>query len=129
MPNELSEKVYPDGTVVKLRDDAAREQIANVASGISLMAHKNISNSTEDDFLLSVFADIKADSNAYTTAQSFACINRIYTWSGHDHYCVIANRISTTWIYAFVYSYDRAYIIEYNCTNNSIAIKKTFTLT
>ena len=27
MPNELSEKVYPDGTVVKLRDDAAREQI------------------------------------------------------------------------------------------------------
>ena len=29
MPNELSEKVYPDGTVVKLRDDTAREQIAN----------------------------------------------------------------------------------------------------
>ena len=28
MPNELSEKVYPDGTVVKLRDDTAREQIA-----------------------------------------------------------------------------------------------------
>lgn len=30
MPNELSEKVYPDGTVVKLRDDTAREQIANL---------------------------------------------------------------------------------------------------
>lgn len=29
MPNELSEKVYPDGTVVKLRDDTARESIAN----------------------------------------------------------------------------------------------------
>ena len=28
MSNELSEKVYPDGTVVKLRDDTAREQIA-----------------------------------------------------------------------------------------------------
>lgn len=28
MPNELSEKVYSDGTVVKLRDDAAREQLA-----------------------------------------------------------------------------------------------------
>lgn len=27
MPNELSEKVYPDGTVVKLRDDTAREQL------------------------------------------------------------------------------------------------------
>jgi hypothetical protein len=29
MPNELSEKVYSDGTVVKLRDDTAREQIAS----------------------------------------------------------------------------------------------------
>lgn len=29
MPNELSEKIYPDGTVVKLRDDTAREQIAD----------------------------------------------------------------------------------------------------
>ena len=28
MSNELSEKVYPDGTVVKLRDDTAREQLA-----------------------------------------------------------------------------------------------------
>ena len=35
MPNELSEKVYPDGTVVKLRDDAAREQIATVDSRVS----------------------------------------------------------------------------------------------
>lgn len=32
MPNELSEKVYPDGTVVKLRDDAARESIADLVS-------------------------------------------------------------------------------------------------
>ena len=32
MPNELSEKVYPDGTVVKLRDDTAREQIATLSS-------------------------------------------------------------------------------------------------
>lgn len=36
MPNELSEKVYPDGTVVKLRDDAAREQIATKASIVDL---------------------------------------------------------------------------------------------
>ena len=28
MPNELSEKVYPDGTVVKLRDDTAREMMS-----------------------------------------------------------------------------------------------------
>lgn len=36
MPNELSEKVYPDGTVVKLRDDTAREQIANL-SGLTVL--------------------------------------------------------------------------------------------
>lgn len=30
MPNELSEKVYPDGTLVKLRDDTAREQISDI---------------------------------------------------------------------------------------------------
>lgn len=32
---ELSEKVYPDGTVVKLRDDTAREQIATANEQIT----------------------------------------------------------------------------------------------
>ena len=36
MPNELSEKVYPDGTVVKLRDDTAREQIAGITDGMDI---------------------------------------------------------------------------------------------
>lgn len=36
MPNELSEKVYPDGTVVKLRDDTAREQITEKSGVITL---------------------------------------------------------------------------------------------
>lgn len=48
MPNELSEKVYPDGTVVKLRDDAAREQIAgltaNTLTGVSIAAYNSSSN-------------------------------------------------------------------------------------
>ena len=35
MPNELSEKVYPDGTVVKLRDDTARDQIAGITTKTS----------------------------------------------------------------------------------------------
>ena len=35
MPNELSEKVYPDGTVVKLRDDTARESIANINAALA----------------------------------------------------------------------------------------------
>lgn len=41
MPNELSEKVYPDGTVVKLRDDTAREQIATKANTADVNAIKN----------------------------------------------------------------------------------------
>lgn len=34
---ELSEKVYPDGTVVKLRDDTAREQIAELNAEIGVI--------------------------------------------------------------------------------------------
>lgn len=48
MPNELSEKVYPDGTVVKLRDDAAREQIAgltaNTLTGVDISAYTSAGN-------------------------------------------------------------------------------------
>lgn len=32
---ELSEKVYPDGTVVKLRDDTAREQLTDINSALN----------------------------------------------------------------------------------------------
>lgn len=35
MPNELSEKVYPDGTVVKFRDDTARDQISQQNDAIT----------------------------------------------------------------------------------------------
>lgn len=38
MANELSEKVYPDGTVVKLRDDTAREQINNLINPIKVQS-------------------------------------------------------------------------------------------
>jgi len=40
MPNELSEKVYPDGTIAKLRDDAAREQIGDLSqTGLTGNSH------------------------------------------------------------------------------------------
>lgn len=42
MPNELSYKDYPDGTKAYFRDDAAREQIANLINVIE----KNITSST-----------------------------------------------------------------------------------
>ena len=65
MPNELSEKVYPDGTVVKLRDDTAREQIAGLikTTGERTLAFSNgnctIDLTTIDDSaheLLTVYA-------------------------------------------------------------------------
>lgn len=100
-------------------------QVADVTSGISDITRKNITASTENEFLLAALADIKADSNSHT----YASINRIYTWSGHDHYIIQGYRVTSAWIYAFVYSYDRAYILEYNIANEAISVKKTFTLT
>ena len=49
MPNELSEKVYPDGTVVKFRDDTAREQIANVNTAVARLSG-NYSTTLYTDF-------------------------------------------------------------------------------
>lgn len=47
MPNELSEKVYSDGTVVKLRDDTAREQISGLTSRLgSVLDVKNSETGT-----------------------------------------------------------------------------------
>ena len=100
-------------------------QVNDVSRGISAITHKNITASTENELLLAALADIKADSNSYT----YASINRIYTWAGRDHYVILGYRVTSAWIYAFVYSYDRAYILEYNIANEVISVKKTFTLT
>lgn len=51
---ELSEKVYPDGTVVKLRDDTAREQIANFSSFL------NFTHFVQIPFTTGVLESIKA---------------------------------------------------------------------
>ena len=129
MPNELSEKVYPDGTVVKLRDDTAREQIATVASGIMPITMKTFTANNENDFLAQVFADLKVDTQRYATSLYYASINRIYGWHATNTYIVYATRPSGKWINALVYAYDRLYIIEYNCNDNVISTKKTATLT
>lgn len=42
MPNELSEKVYPDGTVVKLRDDTARDLIAQINTALGNKVDKSV---------------------------------------------------------------------------------------
>lgn len=55
MPNELSEKVYPDGTVVKLRDDTAREQIAAVGDLLSgqYQLNENVPANSSKDYTIS----------------------------------------------------------------------------
>lgn len=98
--------------------------IKKLSDGLFNPISKSITASTENDFLLQAFADIKADSNANNNAS----INRIFTWTGNDQYIVQAFRMNATWIYALVFSYDRAYIIEYHCVNDTISVKKTFTL-
>lgn len=107
----------------------AKGQIANVASGISVIARKIFTANNENDFLAQVFADIKADSQAYATSEYYASIHRIYGWLGTNTYIVDAVRPSGRWIDSIVYAYDRLYIIEYDCNNNVIGTKKTATLT
>ena len=105
--------------------DAVSDDVEGVASGLFAITKKDITASTENDFLAQAFADIKADSNANNNAS----VNRLYSWIGVDLFVIQAFRMSTKWIYAFVFSYDRAYIIGYNCNDDTIAGKKTFTLT
>lgn len=95
-----------------------------ISTGFFHLTTKSITATTENDFLLQAFADIKTDSNANNNAS----INRLFIWSGNDQYIVQAFRMNATWIYAFVFSYDRAYIIEYHCVNETISVKKTFML-
>ena len=129
MPNELSKKTYPDGTEVYYRDDTAREQIANVASGISPISKKSITANTENEFFAQVFADLKADTETYATSSVYAAIRRIYIWTGNNSFIVDAARLSGKWLDALVYAWDRLYIFEYNCYDNVISTKKTATLT
>lgn len=105
--------------------DAVSDDVEGVASGLFAIPKTDISASSVDDFLVQALADIKAVSNANNNAS----INRMYGWVGVDQYVIQALRMTPKWIYAFVFSYDRAYIIEYNCNDDTIASKKTFTLT
>lgn len=105
--------------------DAVSDDVEGVASGLFAIPKKDLTASSENDFFAQAFADIKADSNANNNAS----INRLYGWIGVDQYVIQAFRMTTKWIYAFVFSFDRAYIIEYNCNDDTIAAKKTFTLT
>lgn len=53
---ELSEKVYPDGTVVKLRDDTAREQIEGLIMHVA--GELSITIPLSDSWTASIFGTI-----------------------------------------------------------------------
>lgn len=95
MPNELSEKVYPDGTVVKLRDDTAREQISQLNdeiakqsvtvtktsavtsnSGIVVYICNNFCFVTMDVNILSGAADGTVLATGFTKPTNFVAIGR-----------------------------------------------------
>lgn len=72
---ELSEKVYPDGTVVKLRDDAAREQI--------ISNRVKVTGSIPVDL---TFTSGKAEFNKSNIGATW--IIAALSWGGDDAYCV-----------------------------------------
>jgi hypothetical protein len=106
----------------------AKGQIADVTSGIENITRKSLSANDENAFLTLAYADILSDMGAFV-AEAPKCVTRIYTWMGYDHYIIMAYRIQTRWIYSFCFTEGKAYYITYDCNNNSIVIKKSFTLT
>lgn len=102
--------------------------VEEVSSGVEHIPRKVLTANDENAFLLLAYADILSDMGAYSTEKS-NFITRVYTWMSHDHYIIQAFRVQTRWIYSFVFEEGKAYYITYDCTNNSIVIKKEFTLT
>lgn len=112
------------GDSVSEQLETAGKQIADLNGEIVRMTKKNIESTDETDFLEKVFADIKAESNTYNNAS----IRHCYTWYSRDTYIVSAYRVSSTWIYATCFSWNRFYVIAYDCDNNRIDTKKTVSL-
>lgn len=108
--------------------DTAGGQIADVSSGIQDITRKTFTASNEDAFLLLAYADILADMGPWVS-DSPKCVTRLYTALGIEHYIINAYRVQSKWIYSLCITEGKAYYITYNCDNNSIALKKSFTLT
>jgi len=108
-------------------DSTARGGVAEVSSGIELIPRKSLTANDENAFLAMAYADILTDMGAFSDPAK--SITRMFTWYGHDHYIINAYRVQTRWIYSFCFTEGKAYYITYDCTNNSIVIKKSFTLT
>lgn len=116
-------KTYVDNAVSQLN-----AEIGVISSGIQEITRKTITANDENAFLALAYADILADMGAWV-AESPKCVTRIFTWIGYDHYIINAYRVQSRWIYSFCFTEGKAYYITYDCNNNSIVIKKSFTLT
>ena len=119
----LATNTYVNNAVSQLNDE-----IGVISSGIERITRKNLNANDENAFLVLAYSDILADMGAWE-ASTPRCITRMYTWVGYDHYIIQAFRVQTRWIYSFCFTENKAYYITFDCNNNSIVIKKSFTLT
>ena len=102
MPNELSEKVYPDGTVVKLRDDAAREQISDLQASKAYYANLgNISGSTVENVLSNAWDALNVYDNPVIVrfVNSGTYMGMMYKYTGSLYGMAIAMKHGGTTIY------------------------------
>lgn len=67
MPNEISEKVYPDGTVVKLRDDAARQNIEGLENIKVANVSATMTVSTADHLAIGGYRSVSSTSKVLST--------------------------------------------------------------
>ena len=116
-------KTYVDSAVSQLNDE-----IGVISSGIQDITRKVLTANNEDAFLLLAYADILADMGPWV-GESPKCVTRVYTAVGIEHYIINAYRVQPRWIYSFCFTEGKAYYISYDCDNNSIKMKKSFTLT
>lgn len=78
MPNELSEKVYPDGTVVKLRDDTARAQIAErVVKTYSDTSMRNVEANSFVTFTIALNDSVLDAVVGFSISDSVKCVPAI----------------------------------------------------
>lgn len=97
--------------------------------GITRVKTVIINADNEDAFILNALGQIKEETQEFETSIEYASVNHIYAWFGNENYVFFGYRVSGTWLYALCFSWDRAYLLSYNCNAGTLYSKKTITLT
>ena len=123
MPNELSEKVYPDGTVVKLRDDTAREQISAITNLIDVQ-EVSVAYPSSGTPIQKAQAIATAVYNAITIKRPFTIVNINSDGVYRAEMLISAVTASFSYSQAIFMGYytDKIYRIEYS--NGTVSIKQ-----